>query len=143
MSWNNVISADVLMDIVEQIRKEPKQLHFDEDLFAPCYMIKEEYLTSCNEAFTWITPTGSGPSGTISKSVDHPAFAALRKHLGVRGYIEIQTGWINGDRVTKPFHLNEVPFNVGDKFVCASAMSGHIKFHKRRKELTQGHYDYA
>ena len=131
MSWNNVIPNDVLMDIVEQIRKEPKQLHFDVDLFPPCYSIKEEYLTSCNEAFTWITPTGSGPSGTISKSVDHPAFAALREHLDARGYITIQTGWVNGDRVIKPFCLNEVYFGVGDKFVCASAMSGHIKYRKK------------
>ena len=131
MSWNNVISADVLMDIVEQIRKEPKQLHLDEEVFSPCYTIHEDYLTSCNEAFTWVTPTGSGPSGTISKSVDHPAFAALRKHLSTRGYIEMQTGWINGDRVTKPFHLNEVPFDVGHKFVSASAMSGYLKCRKK------------
>jgi hypothetical protein len=143
MSWNNVISADVLMDIVEQIRKEPKQLHLDEKVFSPCYTIHEDYLTSCNEAFTWVTPTGSGPSGTISKSVDHPAFAALRKHLSTHGYIKMPPVCVNGDRVTKPFHLNEVPFNVGDTFVCASAMAGHIKFHKRRRELTQGHYDYA
>lgn len=131
MSWNNVISADILMDIIEQIRKEPKQLHFDEELFAPCYTINEDYLTSCNEAFTWVSSTGSGPSGTISKAVDHPAFAALRKHLATRGYIEMQTGWINGDRVIKPFHLNEVPFNVGDKFVSASAMAGDIRSRKK------------
>lgn len=143
MSWNNVIPNDVLMDIIEKIRKEPKQLHFDEELFAPCYTIKEEYLITCNRAFTWITPTGSGPSGTIAHAVDHPAFAALREHLAHRGYIKMETGWVNGDRVTKPFHLNGVPFNVGDKFLSASAMEGHLKYHKRRRELTHGHYDYA
>ncbi len=131
MSWNNVVSVDALMGIIEQIRKEPKQLHFDEGIFPPCFMIKEEYLTSCNEAFTWISPTGSGPSGTIAKAVDHPAFAALRQHLNTHGYIEMQTGWVNGDRVTKPFCLNEVYFEVGDKFVCASAMAGHLKFRKK------------
>jgi len=143
MSWNNVVPNDVLMDIVEQIRKEPKQLHFDEELFAPCYTIKEEYITSLNEAFTWISPTGSGPSGTIAHSVDHPAFAALRRHLGARGYIKIENGWVNGDRVTKPFHLNGVPFNVGDQFSSASAMSSHLKYRERRREMSRGHYDYA
>lgn len=131
MSWNNVIPNDILMDIVEQIRKEPKQLHFDEDIFPPCFMIKEEYLTSCNEAFTWIPPTGGASSGTIAHHVDHPAFAALRKRLGALGYIKIENGWVNGDRVTKPFCLNEVYFGVGDKFVCASAMSGHLNFRKK------------
>ncbi len=131
MSWNNIIPNDVLMDIVEQIRKEPKQLHFDEGLFPPLYTIKEEYLTSCNEAFTWVNGEGRGPSGTIAHAVDHPAFAALRKHLDVRGYIKMETGWVNGDRVTKPFYLNEVYFDIGDKFVCASAMNGHLNFRKK------------
>jgi len=123
--------------------KEPKQLHFDEELFAPCYTIKEEYITECNEAFTWITSTGYGPSGTVSNSVDHPAFAALRKHLDHRGYIEMNPGWRNGDRVIKPFHLNKVPFAVGDKFYCASAMQGYLKSRERRREMSRGHYDYA
>lgn len=131
MSWNNIIPNDVLLDIVEQIRKEPKQLHFDEQLFPPLFIIKEEYLTSCNEAFQYILPTGSGPSGTISKAVDHPAFAALREHLGRNGFVEIQRGWINGDRVIKPFYLNEVYFEVGEKFVSACAMLGHLKFRKK------------
>ena len=131
MSWNNVISSDVLMDIVDQIRKEPKQLHFDEELFPPLFTIKEEYLVSLNEAFTWITGTGHGPSGTVAKSVDHPAFNALRSHLAYHGYIKKETGWVNGDRVTKPFYLNEVYFDIGDKFVCSSAMAGHLKFRKK------------
>lgn len=134
MSWNNVIPNCVLADIVEQIRKEPKQLHFDEDIFPPCFIIKEEYLTSCNEAFSWIPPTGGAPSGTIAHHVDHPAFAALRNRLGALGYIKIEQGWINGDRVTKPFYLNEVYFRVGDKFVCASAMQGHLSFARKHSK---------
>lgn len=131
MSWNNVIPAAIVNNILDQIDKEPKQIHFDKDLFPPCYTIKEEYLTSCNEAFTWITSTGYGPSGTLAKAVDHPAFAALRQHLATRGYIEMQTKWVNGDRVLKPFCLNEVYFGVGDKFYSASAMSGHIITRKK------------
>lgn len=131
MSWNNVIPNDVLMEIVEQIRKEPKQLHFDEDVFPPCFTIKEEYLVSCNEAFTWINSTGGGSNGTIAHAVDHPAFAALRKHLDRRGFIKMETGWINGDRVVKPFCLNEVYFRVGDKFPSACAMPGHLNFARK------------
>ena len=143
MSWNNVVPASTIQNILDQIRSEPKQLHFDEDLFAPLFMIKEEYLTSCNEAFTWITGSGSGPSGTVAKSVDHPAFNALRSHLAYHGYIKKELGWVNGDKVTKPFYLNKVYFNKGDKFVCGSAMSGHLRYYKRSRELTNGYYDYA
>lgn len=143
MSWNNIIPNDVLMDIVEQIRKEPEQLHFDEGIFPPCFMIKEEYITTCNEAFTWISPTGSGPSGTIAKAVDHPAFAALRKHLADRGLINIENGWRNGDRVIKAFHLNKVPFRPGEKFLSADAMSIYLKNRERQLELSNGHYDFA
>ena len=123
MSWNNVIPASVVDDILEEIRKEPKQLHFDEDVFFACFYIKEEYLTDCNEAFTYIKPNGHGPSGTIAKAVDHPAFAALRKHLERNGYIELP-GYpcVNGDRVSKPFYLNDVFFPKGGRFLCAGAM---------------------
>ncbi|CAB4143778.1 hypothetical protein UFOVP447_235 [uncultured Caudovirales phage] len=131
MSWNNVVPSSIIHRILDEIDKEPKQLHFDEELFAPCYTIKDEYLVSLNEAFSWISPTGHGPNGTVAHSVDHPAFAALRKHLDARGFIKIETGWVNGDRVTKPFYLNEVYFDVGDKFVCSSAMAGHLKFRKK------------
>ena len=131
MSWNNVLPASVLHDILDQIEQEPKQLHFDESLFPPCFTIKEDYLASCNESFTWISPTGHGPNGTLSKAVDHPAFAALRRHLEARGYIETQS-WINGDRVIRPFCLNEVYFGRGAKFPSATAMHNHIRFRKKR-----------
>lgn len=131
MSWNNVILASAINDILDEIALEPKQLHFDAELFPPCFFIKEEYLTSCNEAFTWINPTGGGQSGTISKFVDHPAFASLRRHLSARGLIGVQAGWINGDRVLKPFCLNEVYFGIGEKFVSASAMRGHLNFRRK------------
>lgn len=131
MSWNNVIPNRVIHDILNNIRKEPKQLHFDEDVFPPCFYIDEEYLVSCNEAFTWIKPTGGNQSGTISKSVDHPAFTALREHLYSNRYINKVTSYVNGDRVLKPFYLNDVYFDKGDKFVCASAMSGELNFRRK------------
>lgn len=134
MSWNDVIPDYILQDMIEKIRSEPKQLHFDEDVFPPLFMINEQYLTSCNEAFTWITPVGGAASGTIAKSVDHPAFAALRNFLEKRGFIETSRVSVNGDRVTKPFYLNEVFFDKKDRFYCASAMAGHLKFKRKYRD---------
>ena len=143
MSWNNVIPSSVIQGILDDLEKEPKQLHFDEELFSPCFFIKEEYITSCNEAFTWVSATGHGPNGTISKHVDHPAFAALRKHLATRGLINVESSWVNGDRVIKSFHLNNVPFKPGEKFLCADAMATYLKRRERQLELSDGHYDFA
>lgn len=125
MAFNNVIPNSVVNAMLEEIRSEPKQLHFDEDVFFPCFYIKEEYLTECNRAFTYIEPNGSGPSGTISSHEDHPAFAALRTHLETTGYIEIPDyPCVNGDTVIKPFYLNDVFFGEGDRFLCAVATAG-------------------
>jgi hypothetical protein len=65
---------------------------------------------------------------------DHPEFSELREQLGTDGYIEIQRSWWNGDRVLKPFVFNGVEFEVGEKFCCACAMAGHLKFAKEYKK---------
>lgn len=133
MTFNDVIPTSVINKMLDDIRKEPKQLHFYEDVFYTCFYIKEEYLTSCNEAFTYIKATGGGSYGTIAKAVDHPAFAALRKHLSNNGYIQIPDyPCLNGDRVIKPFYLNDVFFREGEKFFCSSAMSGHLKYRRKK-----------
>ena len=67
------------------------------------------------------------------RSEDHPEFKKLREQLGTEGYIEIQRGWWNGDRVTKTFTFNGARFKKGEKFPCACAMSGHLKFIKKVK----------
>jgi len=67
-------------------------------------------------------------------STDHPEFAKLREQLGTDGYIEIQRGIWNGDRVLKPFVFNGVGFEVGEKFCCACAMAGHLKFARKYNE---------
>ncbi len=71
-------------------------------------------------------------SSTSTK--DHPEFSKLREQLGADGYIEIQRGWWNGDRVLKPFTFNGAKFRKGEKFCCASAMAGHLKFAKEYKK---------
>lgn len=65
---------------------------------------------------------------SITKSEDHPEFALLRNRLGREGFIEIQQGWVNGDRVLKEFFLNGARFRAGEKFCCASAIKYDIEF---------------
>lgn len=60
--------------------------------------------------------------GSSTWSEDHPEFAKLRNQLGEEGYIHIERGWWNGDRVLKPFQLNEKKFKKGDRFSSAGAI---------------------
>jgi len=68
---------------------------------------------------------------TSAFSKDHPEFDRFREQLGVEGYISIERGWWNGDRVLKPFTLNGVKFEVGDQFSSACAMKHHLEFAKK------------
>lgn len=60
---------------------------------------------------------------TSTTNKDHPKFTALRERLCTEGYIRIERSWWNGDRVIKPFELNDVKFEPDDKFPCAAAMT--------------------
>jgi hypothetical protein len=73
---------------------------------------------------------GKGKCG-MTHSEDHPEFARLREQLGAEGYISIERGWWNGDRVLKPFTLNGLKFKVGAQFSCGDAMR--INFEVRAK----------
>ena len=66
-------------------------------------------------------------SSSTYSTEDHPEFARLRDRLGELGYISIQRGWSNGDRVLKPFSLNSVTFEPGEQFCCAAAMKFHLE----------------
>lgn len=77
---------------------------------------------------------GKGKCGMTS-SIDHPEFTKLREQLGELGYISIERGWWNGDRVEKPFTLNGLKFKVGAQFSCASAMAGHFAVRAKHPEL--------
>jgi hypothetical protein len=68
---------------------------------------------------------GYDKSVSISNK-DHDEFAKLRDQLESEGYIQCQRGWWNGDRVLKPFKLNEWTFKKTHKFPCASAMKNSI-----------------
>ncbi len=73
---------------------------------------------------------GKGDWSSTS-SIDHPEFTKLREQLGQQEYIKIERMWWNGDRVLKPFTLNGAEFEIDEKFPCAGAMSGHMKFTKK------------
>lgn len=77
---------------------------------------------------------GKGKCGLTSSS-DHPEFTLLREQLEAEGYISIERGWWNGDRVLKPFILNGLKFKPGEQFSCAGAMSGHFEVRAKRPEL--------
>lgn len=57
---------------------------------------------------------------------DHEEFTKLRETLGKLGYIKIERGWWNGDRVIKPFKLNGWIFKRGHKFPSAAALKNGI-----------------
>lgn len=96
------------------------QLELDLDC-PPYYFIKPEYLC---DVFSGLKYYDSKQASFGSVSFDyHPAFQTLRSHLESNGYIETQQ-WHNGDRVLKPFFLNNFLLCAGDRFYCASAM-GH------------------
>lgn len=68
---------------------------------------------------------------SMTSSEDHPEFTKLREQLGADGYIKIERGWWNGDRVLKPFKLNDKVFKVGEQFSCAGAMGIHLSVRRK------------
>lgn len=63
-------------------------------------------------------------------SDDHVEFTKLRNQLGDEGYISIQRSWHNGDRVLKPFYLNDKLFEENETFFCAAAMKWRLEHSK-------------
>ena len=115
--FNNVISASLLMDIAyaEGYRKQETMFEQYENVFPPCIYISRDKLSSVTMGYNW------NASGFIS-SKDHPAFEELRNRLDSDGYIKAQHQWSNGDRVVKPFYLNNMYFEEGAQFSCAPAL---------------------
>lgn len=117
------IPIEIYMDLLYR-RGYREQLKLDQD-FPPVIYIAREKLTS--------VPMGYSFNGTgWIHSEDHPAFAELRERLDKEGYIEIQRSWSNGDRVLKPFYLNNMYFDVGEQFSCAAALGGQYDIAMRK-----------
>ena len=120
------------------------------------FTIDPEYMTSVTIHKEWNSYTNNGREPTndelllilqgkgkcsTTSSEDHPEFARLREHLGELGYIKIQRGQWNGDRVLKPFKLNGLKFKVGAQFSCSSAMGTHFAVRAKHPELYKDEYD--
>ena len=67
-------------------------------------------------------------------SKDDDVFTELRFALEEQGYLKVQRMWSNGDEVLKPFYLNGVLFEKGDRFPCAPAMKYHIVYKEKYGE---------
>lgn len=66
---------------------------------------------------------------------DHPEFTKLRNKLCKLGYIQIESSYWNGDRVLKPFKLNELTFEKGESFLCAGALDIKLDLHKLKETV--------
>jgi hypothetical protein len=82
---------------------------------------------------------GYDKSVSISNK-DHDEFTRLRNQLEELGYIKCERGWWNGDRVLKPFMMNEWKFHKGHKFPCAAAMKSSISYARKYKKKTISNY---
>ena len=72
--------------------------------------------------------------GDAHSIIDHPEFTKMRNRLEKQGYIQIEHGWINGDRALKPFSLNGFKFKKRDMFPCASALDIWLSVKEKRKQ---------
>jgi hypothetical protein len=115
----NAIPASLLL----QMAKDNGYMEQVELDLPPCIYIDESKLTDVAMGFSW------NKTGHISTK-DHPAFTELRESLNREGYIEMVTNYINGDRALKPFYLNNMYFEEGDQFSCATAMGGKYRMAK-------------
>jgi hypothetical protein len=86
------------------------------------YFVKQEPGES-TEAFLIRKLKNPEPIMTSTSSEDHPEFTKLRDKLEELKFITTQRNSWNGDRVIKPFYLNDVKFKKGDKFCCAAAIT--------------------
>jgi hypothetical protein len=70
---------------------------------------------------------------SMGGSDDGPEFKALRNQLEELGYITCERGWWNGDRVVKPFKLNDLTFKKGEQFSSGAALKFHMGFLRKRQ----------
>lgn len=103
-----------------------KQFYIDEKFLTDVTIVKE-YGRKEIETKHDLVNAIKNPS--VMKSIshqDHPEFTKFREQLESDGYIEVQRMWCNGDRVLKPFKLNDFTFRKGAKFCCAAALGCHF-----------------
>lgn len=112
------IPAELLLNLAKQ-NGAMFQLNLDLDC-PPWIFVNPEFLTSVSKGHSVIDHNGQ--TASLMGTEDHPYFRDTRLWLARNGYIDMQTQWLNGDRVTKPFYFNNVYMCKGEQFSCASAM---------------------
>ena len=103
----------------------------------PFITIDLKYLSNVYIDYRWY-----GDGMGVTHSQDHPSFTEIRELLGRKGYIHIERGWSNGDRVLRPFYLNRMLFDIGDKFCCAGALHYTVKRFMQSEEYTRRDPEY-
>lgn len=107
--------------ILEVARNQGAYYQLELDLECPPWVfVNPEYLTSCATGHSVVA--GNGKRYGVIATEDHPYFRDTRNWLAQHGYIHMETGYSNGDRVTKPFYFNNVYMDIGEQFSCAPAM---------------------
>jgi hypothetical protein len=100
------------------------------------FKLKKEYFTSVmyNKYIKLYDLDGEIiAEGDTLGTKDHPEFTKLRIKLGKLGYISIELLFWNGDRVLKPFKLNQLSFEKGDQFSCATVLGIKLDLLKPKK----------
>lgn len=108
------IDAGLIIDLAKK-GGFMSQLSFD---FPP--MIEVPLDSFCDIPMKWKWHD-SHPYG-VQETTEHPTMNKIRKMLEAKGYIKCES-WCNGDTVLKPFYLNRMLFDEGDRFVSAPALN--------------------
>ena len=102
-----------------------------DEAFLTDVTVRQEYRREVNSKEDLIKAIKDPIVMSSISNKDHDEFTKLREYLGENGYIEIQRGWINGDRVLKSFKLNGWTLKKGRSFPCACALGNSIKCAKK------------
>lgn len=114
----NALPASYYMELC---RSQGIYTQLELDLETPPWVfVNPKYLKQEMVQVSYCSPEGKTYGSR--RTTDHPSFEATRDWLEKRGYIRVQKQWSNGDRVLKPFYFNNVYKEVGDRFLCSSAM---------------------
>ena len=118
---------DLMIDFA---RKSGRYFQLKLDLGLPeYYFLNPEHMCSLYSGITYYD--SEYKEFGITSFDYHPAFTALRKHLGSTGKIQIEPGH-NADTVLVPFYLNNHLMEVGERFLSPGAMKNH-------EELTENY----
>ena len=131
------VPASLIMDLA---RSDGAMYQLELDLDCPPYVfVDPRCLVDCANGYSVIT--GNGKKTGVMGSEDHPKFRDTRQWLAANGYIHMEKGWSNGDRVTKPFYFNNVFMDIGVQFSCAAALRhNHTELYNNGEPLNVPNY---